>query len=179
MKQKDYTKNKKYQEWLKGTKRSLSEKELKAIETLVNREVDLLLNLSVKDRFLYLKRDEIKRWHPTQATKDILWVERNIFKSQGKSDFRRISPELVEVSDDFFMETKNIWGESFLISTKNKDSHKIHWDILRTLVSSAPNDGTVGRAIRFLVIDKSTRKYLGVICISSAMYRTKPIHQEI
>ena len=179
MSSKDYSKDPRYLQWLKFADRSLSSQKLKAIENLVRSEVDILRSLSTKERFLYMKRDEIERWYPSQTVKDILWVQRNIYTTRGKSDFRRIDPELVEVSDDLVLETRNIWGEPHSIDLKNQDSHKTHWDILRTLVSSAPNDGMVGRAIRFLVVDKTTRQYLGIICIGSAMFRTKSIHTEI
>lgn len=179
MTRKDYSKDPRYLHWLKSADRSLSSRNLKMIENLVRSEVDILRSLSTKERFLYMKLDEIDRWYPSQTVKDILWVQRNIFNTRGKSDFRRIDPELIEVSDNLVLETRNIWGESHSIALKNQDAHRAHWDILRTLVSSAPNDGTVGRAIRFLVIDKTTRKYLGVICIGGAMYRTEPIHTEI
>jgi hypothetical protein len=57
--------------------------------------------------------------------------------------------------------------------------HSAHWEILRTLVSTATNDGFVGRRIRYIVVDKTTKTYLGIICISSAMFRTRAIHAEI
>jgi len=174
-----YSTDKDYKFWLDGTHRNLSRSELSAIEGRVQQEVELLKTLSAKERLLYQKKDEIDRWLPTQTVKDLLWVERNIFKIRGKSDFRRIDPELVEVTEDFELKTLNIWGEPEVVAIKNNDSHSSHWDILRTLVSTATNDGFVGRRIRYIVIDKTTKTYLGVICISSAMFRTRAIHTEI
>ncbi len=180
MKQKkDYSKDEDYQSWLRTVDFNLSRSALSAIESKVRQEVEVLKTLSAKERLLYQKKDEIERWLPTQTQKDLLWVERNIFKIRGKSDFRRIDPELVEVTDDFELQTLNIWGESEVTPIKSNDSHSAHWDILRTLVSTATNDGFVGRRIRYIVVDKTTKTYLGVICISSAMFRTKAIHDEI
>lgn len=179
MTRRDFSKDPSYLNWFRSANLNLTRRELSEIETRVKKEVEILSGLSTKDRFLYMKRDEIQRWYPTQSAKDLLWVQRNIFSTRGRSDFRRIEPELVEISEDFLLSTKNIWGESSPIVIKNKDSHKTHWNILRTLVSSAPNDGMVGRAIRFLVIDRTTNTYLGVICIGSAMFRNIPIHEEI
>ena len=179
MTRRNFSKDPSYLNWFRSANLNLTRRELSVIETRVKKEVEILSGLSTKDRFLYMKRDEIQRWYPTQSAKDLLWVQRNIFNTRGKSDFRRIDPELVEISEDFLLSTKNIWGESSPIVIKNKDLHKTHWDILRTLVSSAPNDGMVGRAVRFLVIDRTSNTYLGVICIGSAMFRNKPIHAEI
>ena len=178
-KKRDYSKDKDCLSWLSTTDRTLSRSALSAIEARVRKEVEILKTLSAKDRLLYQKKDELDRWLPTQTQKDLLWVERNIFKIRGKSDFRRMDPELVEVTDDFELQTLNIWGEPEVTSIKSNDAHSTHWDILRTLVSTATNDGFVGRRIRYIVIDKTTKSYLGVICISSAMFRTKAIHEEI
>ena len=105
MTRKDYSKDPRYLQWLRRADRSLSPQKLKMIENLVRYEVDLLRSLSTKERFLYMKQDEIDRWYPTQTIKDILWVQRNIYTTRGKSDFRRIDPELVEVSDDLILDS--------------------------------------------------------------------------
>ena len=176
---KDYSTNTDYISWLKTTDRNLSEQELDKIEQKIKDEVQLLLTLSPKDRLLYLKKVEVDNWVPTQTIKDLLWVERLIFKTKGRSDFRRINPELIEIHDDYELTTLNIWGEKHSITLSNKDSQRTHWNIIRTLVSSAPNDGAFGQQLRYLVIDKTTRTYLGIICLTQGMFEITSIHKEI
>jgi hypothetical protein len=98
---------------------------------------------------------------------------------KGKSDFRRIQPELIYVDDEFAIVTKNIWGEIREQILPNEEPIQKHWEILRTLVSSGRNDGTIGRALRFIVRDKVTRTYLGVICLSSSMAQLTPRNKAI
>ena len=117
---KDYSTNTDYISWLKTTDRNLSEQELDKIEQKIKDEVQLLLTLSPKDRLLYLKKVEVDNWVPTQTIKDLLWVERLIFKTKGRSDFRRINPELIEIHDDYELSTLNIWGEKHSITLKMK-----------------------------------------------------------
>ena len=54
-----------------------------------------------------------------------------------------------------------------------------HWGIMRTLISTGRNDGTIGRQIRFIIRDKNTKQYLGVICLSSSMAMLKPRNDAI
>ena len=178
-KTKDHSKDPTYIAWFRSAERNLTEKDLRKIESRVKEEVELLLSLTPSNRLIYLKKIEIENWLPSQSIKDLLWVERTIFKTKGRSDFRRIDPELIEIHDDFELSGFNIWGEPHNLIIKNRDSQRSHWEILRTLVSSAPNDGAFGQQLRFLVIDKTTRKYLGIICLTQGMFEIRSIHDEI
>ena len=168
-----------YKKWLVKYLPSLSVNQIKEVEEEIKQEVLFLKQLSVKHRALRLKQNELIEWAPKQTNKDIEWVKRLIWKPIGKSDFRRINPVLVEISNEFSSQSFNIWGEERTRTYTNPEPLSKHLDILRTLVSSATNDGFVGRRIQFLVIDKNTKTYLGVICIASALYRVRSIHNEI
>jgi hypothetical protein len=106
-------------------------------------------------------------------------VYRRIWVPTALSDYRRIQPELIEVNDKPFFESIDIFGQRRQEIVKDHDPLSRHWNILRTFVSSQPNDGSVGRSIRFLVRDKRSQKYLGVVCVSSEFLALKMRNEEI
>jgi hypothetical protein len=117
---------------------------------------------------LYLKQQEIRKWLPKQDPAQIRWVERLIWKPKGRSDFRRLIPELVFLKSSYQMQARNIWGEPITREIPSTDPLDQHWKILRKLISTARDSGGGGmRTLKFLVRDRVSRKYLGVICISS------------
>jgi Domain of unknown function (DUF4338) len=168
-----------YQQWLEGqSQKRISNSALTLIESELRKKVlEELSNFKSMDATEYTlwhKFQEIQEWLPNQDKSHIDWVKRNIWKPKGRSDFRRIEPELIFVKEDHHLKSKNIWGEDVSITVQNKEPHGKHWEIMRTLISSGRNDGTIGRAIRFIVRDKNTKMYLGVICLSSSMAMLKP-----
>jgi len=88
-------------------------------------------------------------------------------------------PPLIKINDDYEIPSFNIWGEPSVTTYSSTEPFRYHWTILRTLVSRAPNDGCVGRQLRFLVVDKQTKLYLSVICIASSLFETPAIHNEV
>lgn len=144
---------------------TISDAELKAI---LQEELDACKREGIQGWDLYLKQQEIKKWLPKQDPKQIRWVERLIWKPKGRADFRRLQPELVHVKSSYKIKVNNIWGEETVRDMPSNDPLELHWAILRKLVSTARDTGGGGmRTLKFLVRDKVSRKYLGVICISS------------
>jgi hypothetical protein len=139
----------------------------------IREELQKFQDMDATEYTLWHKYNEIQEWLPTQSKSHIDWVKRNIWKPKGRSDFRRIEPELIFVRDAYQLKSKNIWGEGVAIEVNNKEPHAKHWDIMRTLISSGRNDGTIGRALRFIVRDRQTKTYLGIICLSSSMAMLK------
>jgi len=194
-------KNKKpptYQQWF--TKRKLpkeTDKEQKIIEsklrTKIQREITLLKKKSVQDYLLYLKWKEVRHKLSRKnndgsfiiTKQDLNYVKKLIWKPKDsknyRGDFRRIYPELILCGNDFETVGKDIFNNNvtFDYSTAKKDDLSKHWKILRLIVSKAPDDGTVGRQLRYLVRDRDTKKYLGIICVSSDMIDTSQRNERI
>jgi len=175
----DYQNDDAYRDWFASQNfKRLSQSVEKSMDDemrlLVSKELEHLSAMSAPEYMLWHKYNEIQDWLPTQSKSHIEWVKRTIWKPKGKSDYRRIEPELIFVRDSFHIKSKNIWGEDATIEVQNKEPHGKHWEILRTLVSTGRNDGTIGRALRFIVRDKNTKTYLGVICLGSSMAMLKP-----
>ena len=172
-------KNPDYKSWIKSQSFELTPSQIEQTKEKIKIEVKKLMELSVNHRLLFMKQVEIANWLKNKRASDLQWVKRMIWQPEGKSDFRRITPQLIKINNDFQYVSKNLWGEDFTTRIKPSEPYAQHWDTLLTLVSSSPNNGSVGRQMRYLVIDKNTKQYLGVICISSAMYRIRAIHDEI
>ena len=173
-----------YQSWLSHQKiKKYSQNQITQQDDLLGEKIRAELaafkGMSTKEYNLWHKYQEIQEWMPKQKEHELEWVKRQIWIPKGKSDFRRIQPELICVDDELQIASKNIWGEITYQTLPNEEPIQKHWEILRTLVSSGRNDGTIGRALRFIVRDKITRTYLGVICLSSSMAQLTPRNKAI
>ena len=140
----------------------------KALKQRVMSEIEEFYRVGIQEWELKLKQQEIQEWLPSQKIKNVEWVRRLIWQPQGISDYRRIQPELIYVKSVYELQTKDIWGDSQTQELGGTEELDQHWSILRKLVSSARDTGGGGmRMMKYLVRDKTTRKYLGVLCISS------------
>lgn len=163
-----------YEEWFveQGLPK-LSGVQIKRLDAIIKEriqaELDLVNGMTAKENTLFHKYHEIQEWSKTKNQGQVDWVKRLIWKPTGKSDYRRIEPELIFVENEVEIPAKNFFGESKSELFDDDDQYLKHWQILRTLVSRARNDGFPGRLMRFLVRDKRTKTYLGVIAISSDM----------
>jgi len=176
-----------FEQWLETQPKRLSLNQIKlrtrSIRKLVSLDLSPQLSSSVKDNTLFHKYHELKKWLPKQDIQKVQWVKKLIWKPVGKSDYRRINPELILVDDHYEVNALNIWGEKRLDTLGPNDELSKHWEILRVLISRARYDRFPGRTLNFLVRDKRTKKYLGVIAITSDMLdltdRNKSIGAEI
>ena len=138
------------------------------LKKLVETEIDRFQAEGNQSWDLYLKWQEIQKWLPSQSQKNIQWVKRLIWTPAGISDYRRIEPELIFVKNEVEYEKTDIWGNARTATLKSDDPLAEHWAILRKLISTARDTGGGGmRMLKFLVRDKVSKKYLGIICISS------------
>ena len=117
-------------------------------------------NMDVKEYTLYQKWCEVKERYPThmvstlfgeeqqmmypEQEKIIKQVKSNIWMPESPEDYEKLQPVL---------ELCN--GETET------------WNAVRTFSSTMKNNSNIGRNLYYLIVDKPTGKYLGVICISS------------
>jgi hypothetical protein len=174
----------KYQSWLKSqqiSKRTIKESALidSKLRKELQQEFDKLRIMSVAEFNLYQKYFEVRDFLETTSQEDIDEVKSLIYKPKSIDDYLTIEPEVIYVKDQFEIPNTNIHGETSkrLIETNSK--YQKHWQILRTLVASNRNDLTLGRAIRFLILDKHTMKYIGFLCHSSSLVTIKCLNEEL
>lgn len=127
-------------------------------------ELSYVSQMDVKEYTLFQKWCEIQKRYPSVIVND-LWegekcvisdenqrrsieeIKNNIWMPQNPDDYLSLNPEMIYVN-------------------KQDDLPEL-WNCIRTFSSTMKNNSNIGRNLNFIVRDKFTKKYLGVICISS------------
>jgi len=137
---------KQYEDWLENLTLPECDDTEKLKEDVEN-ELRLLSSMSNEEYILYLKWLELVDYKikPTLLSCPHDDIKSQIWVPEEPNDYLKLEPELI------FCEGNNV---------------KI-WNILRTFTCTLYNNSNIGRNLRFLVVDKITKKYLGVICCSS------------
>ena len=65
-----------------------------------------------------------------------------MLESKGRSDFRKIGPELILTTDNFEIEEKNYWGEVNTVEYPNEEQNTKLWDTYRTLIAKYAHGGS-------------------------------------
>jgi len=163
-----------YKNWIKSNPvKKLSESESKKLDKVMRentiKELNAFSQLPSRELMLKYKWLEIRKKMKTYDAKLVDKAKSNMWIPHDRSDFRRIVPHMILLSDQFSLQKKNIFGE-INADTYEFDKNLVkEWQILRDFISSSRNDGTVGRQLRYLVVDKITKKYLGIVCIAGAL----------
>jgi hypothetical protein len=126
--------------------------------------------MDVKEYTLYQKWLEVKDRYPTVETNSffddkpamvrpeqatvIQEVKNNFWLPDDPEEYMNLQPEL-------------IWTDGAEIQSHTNAKGSEIWNALRTFLSTMKNNSNIGRNLNFLVRDKVTQKYLGVICMSS------------
>jgi hypothetical protein len=127
-------------------------------------ELTYVSKMDVKEYTLFQKWCEVQEKYPTITVND-LWegekkvleddkqrqaiqeIKANIWMPKDPDDYLNLEPEL-------------------LYTNKDKELPEL-WNTIRTFSSTMKNNSNIGRNLNFIIRDKVTEKYLGVICISS------------
>ena len=174
----------KYQSWAKSKnivhKSVITSARLdRQLKRKVVKELALMREMSVAEFNLYQKYYEINEILPTLDAKEIKEVKSLLYSAKSYDDVLAIEPEIIYVKESFGVPTTNIYGETSIKNISYDNRFVRHWQILRTFVSSIKNEGSLGRAIRFLVRDKHTQKYIGILCLSSSLATVKCLNDTI
>jgi len=102
-----------------------------------------------------------------------------MWKPKGRSDYRRIEPELLLTTDTADIQHTDFWGNTTYRQQVVDNKFLKHWNILRVFISSSRHDFAIGRQLHYLVRDKRTQTYLGIICIQSSLRNIKPRNDEL
>jgi len=142
-------------------------------ETVIN-DLTNVSKMTVEEYTLFQKWCEIHERYPTRLvstlfgeevqmeSKDdemfIKQIKSNIWRPESPDDFMKLQPELIYTKDAELSET---------------------WNCIRTFTSTMKNNSNIGRNLNYIVVDRVTGKYLGVICISSDFLDLTPRDQYI
>jgi hypothetical protein len=129
--------------------------------------------MDVREYTLYQKWCEVKERYPVQEKstlfgdevqmvnkeqeKLIKQVKSNFWMPKEPDDYEKLKP-VMEISNGDLAET---------------------WNAIRTFSSTMKNNSNIGRNLFYTVVDQVTKKYLGVICISSDFLDLTPRDKEI
>ena len=147
------------------------EKEVMSEYDLRQRIIDDLSyvsKMSVGEYTLYQKYLEIQQRYPSQemgtlfgAAKQLVNEDHiklinesknNIWFPEDPMDFEKLEPELIYTDLDKDRQSAGSWPEK--------------WNCIRTFTSTMKNSSNIGRNLHYIVRDRVTGKYLGVICIT-------------
>ena len=128
------------------------------------KELTYVSGMDVKEYTLFQKWCEVQEKYPTMLVNDLWEGEKKVLID----DEQRRSIE--EIKNNFWIPTSpddylNLQPE--LLYTNKEDNLPELWNTIRTFSSTMKNNSNIGRNLNFIVRDKVTKKYLGVICISS------------
>jgi hypothetical protein len=141
-------------------------------------ELKQLNSITFNEFYLQHKYHEVQSFVGKVGIKTINEVKEMMYRPTSLDDFHNIEPELLYVHESVEIPHTNIFGETSIREIPHKENLIQHWQIIRTLVSSSRNDLLLGRAMRFLVRDKPTGKYLGIICIGGGLPTITVLNKE-
>lgn len=126
-------------------------------------ELTYVSKMDVREYTLFQKWCEIQDKYPSIVS-NTLWGDERLLKDEGQ---RRA---IQEVKTNIWMPQdpeEYLALEPELIYANKQDNLPELWNCIRTFSSTMKNNANIGRNLNFIVQDKVTKKYLGVICISS------------
>jgi len=139
----------------------IDENELK--ETVI-KDLTYVSQMDVKEYTLYQKWCEVQDRYPAVVVNDLWEGEKRVIEDE---DQRRA---IEEVKNNFWNPQdpdEYLKLQPELIYANKQDDLPELWNCIRTFSSTMKNNSNIGRNLNFIVRDKVTQKYLGVICISS------------
>jgi len=175
-----------YKEWLENNDISKVEDiDEKHLKESVEKDLAFVSKMTVQEYTLYEKWIEVHEKYPTAETSSffddkpalidpqqeafIKSVKNNIWIPESPDDIEKLEPVL-EFTDDTEL---NYDGK------KRRSDLSEKWNTLRTFLSTMKNNSNIGRQLFFIVKDKITEKYLGVICISGDFMDLTPRDKSI
>jgi len=130
----------------------------------VIQELTYVSKMDVKEYTLYQKWCEVQERYPSIIVNDLWEGEKRVLEDEEQ---RRA---IEEIKRNFWLpetpESYEALQPELLYTNKDKELPEL-WNCIRTFSSTMKNNSNIGRNLNFIVRDRVTKKYLGVICISS------------
>ena len=153
---------KQWEDWQKendpATFNHIDEEELKVILT---QDLTYASQMDVREYTLYQKWCEIQERYPTQEVSTLFGSERQMVYPEQEKLIKKVksnfwNPENPDDFDKLDIE---------MVLSNGEGAEK--WNAIRTFTSTMKNNSNIGRNLFYIIKDKPTGKYLGVVCISS------------
>lgn len=154
---------KQWQDWLAtGAAENVVPVDEQELKEAVIADLKRASEMTVEEYTLFQKWLEVHEKYPTRnintlmgkktvlidhdQTRMVRSIKENIWYPESIDDYLNLEPELVY--------------------TKEAEMSEI-WNTTRTFISTMKNNANIGRNLNYMVVDRKSGKYLGVICISS------------
>ena len=127
-------------------------------------ELTYVSAMDVREYTLFQKWCEVQEKYPTVTVNDLWEGETKVLSDEKQ---RRA---IAEVKSNFWIQKDPddyLKLQPELVYTNKEEDLPELWNTIRTFSSTMKNNSNIGRNLNFVVRDKPTKKYLGVICISS------------
>jgi len=133
---------------------------------------DLIADLTIKSQMdvreytLYQKWCEVHEKYPTRIMSTLFGDDHQMVDKDQESVIQEIKSDIwmPKDADDY----ANLKPKMILSNgSSSKEYNADKWNTLRTFSSTMKNNSNIGRNLYYTVIDEITKKFLGVICISS------------
>ena len=154
--------DKQWEDWQKdndpATFNHIDEENLK---TILTQDLTYASQMDVREYTLYQKWCEIQERYPTQEVSTLFGTERQMVYPDQEKLIKKVKSNFwnPENPDDF----DKLDIELVLSNGEGAEE----WNAIRTFTSTMKNNSNIGRNLFYIIKDKPTGKYLGVICISS------------
>ena len=147
-----------YSDWL--AKQTFVQHDTDTLRRTILDELSRFREISTEEYVLWQKWEEVNNIYPMH--KSILFDEYAYVNAQDAILIPQVKSMMWDGTDYEFIEPELIY-----IGDKENQDIKEHWAVLRIMIHTQQHSGSVGRGMSFLVRDKTTKKYLGVVAIAS------------
>jgi len=117
--------------------------------------------MDVREYTLYQKWCEVKERYPVEEVSTIAGIENQMIDLKQKDLIEKVKKNfwVPQSPDDY----ENLKPKMVLSNGSDAET----WNAVRTFSSTMKNNSNIGRNLFYILTDEVTKKYLGVICISS------------
>lgn len=147
-----------YYEWF--AKQTFTSIDKEMVRKLVSDELTRFASMPTEEYILWQKWEEVRDAYPMEYSSLV-----DEYAYRNSNDARLITQVKNLLWDGYDYE--NIVPELIWCNEEGQEDIKDHWTALRIMIHTQQHSGSIGRGINYLVRDKITKKYLGVIAIAS------------
>lgn len=156
-----------FQQWLDENPTSeVEEIDFDGVRQDVIDALTYVSSMSVQEYTLYEKWKEIRRKYPTKKMSTLLGEEEVLEDDTKILEIKKCANKIwvPESPEDY----EKLEPEVLYTNNGNDADHLMRdWSHMRVFISTMLHNSAVGRNMHFLIRDRVTEKYLGVVCISS------------
>lgn len=131
------------------------------LRTMILKDLTLFNAMTTEEYILWQKWEEVNLQYPMQQSGLFIDEHAHVHASDAQNiklvrsllyddpTYTNIAPELLWIGDPRYSHIRD------------------HWTLLRIMIHTQQHSGSIGRGLNYLVRDKTTQKYLGLISIAS------------